>query len=204
VSFIVFVLCIFAYLVGSIPTGYWIAKWFFGVDVTKHGSGNIGATNVSRVLDNKKLFVIIFLLDFAKAYGMLIGSYHFFIAGHIQHIFHVKVVLMLLAVCLLLGNGFSLFLRFRGGKSVSTSAAILAYLVPFWAIVAVGIFLLVISTSRRIDIAALSAMFGITFLYCIPIISPDVIFAPLLVFMSIWLLYRHRENIMRIRQKKGW
>ena len=60
-----------AYLVGSIPTGYLFAKYFFDCDITQEGSGNIGATNIGRVLGRRKYFFLIFFLDSFKAYGLL-------------------------------------------------------------------------------------------------------------------------------------
>ena len=63
-----------AYLVGAVPTGYWLCKALFGADITQQGSGNIGASNVGRTY-GKRYFVLIFLLDAFKAYVVLAGAY---------------------------------------------------------------------------------------------------------------------------------
>lgn len=93
-----------AYLVGSIPTGYLIAQWAGIADIRKHGSGNIGATNVARLL-GVHFFFIVFFIDALKAYCYL---------RYMQSMTSDVLVHALIAIALLLGNIFSCFLEFRG------------------------------------------------------------------------------------------
>ncbi len=183
-----------AYLVGGIPTGYWFARLFFGVDVTKNGSGNIGATNVARVLGNKLWFFPIFFFDFAKSFGMflvvdqlLAGRGEIFTPWHIS----------LIAVALLVGNGCSPFLKFKGGKGVATMCGILAFVMPLFFCLFMVVFGVIIAAVRRVDIAALSGIMVTTGVYLLPLWGQDLQFVPLLVFVVGWLVWRHQENIAR-------
>src|ERR1700730_10712106 len=100
---------IIAYLVGAIPTGYIIAKLKGISDIRQHGSGNIGATNISRVL-GKHYFFLIFFLDAGKAYLFLQLIKPYFDFSY----------LCFFAGILLFGNGYSIFLRGTGGKGGAT------------------------------------------------------------------------------------
>ena len=133
-----FLLILISYLIGSVPSGYWFAKIFFGIDVTKHGSGNIGATNVARVLKNKKYFFLIFFFDFVKSFLTLFVSAKFLNVDLPWRVVPLwKVIpygLLLLSVFLILGNAHSIFLQFRGGKCVATTLGILSFLFPYLAL----------------------------------------------------------------------
>ena len=72
-----FLIFMVAYVIGSLPSGYWFTRFFFSIDITKHGSGNIGATNVARII-GKPFFMLIFLFDAGKAYGTLYAAQAFF------------------------------------------------------------------------------------------------------------------------------
>ena len=102
-----------AYLVGSIPFGFLIARIFRGIDIRTVGSGNIGATNVGRVL-GFRFFVVVFLLDFLKGYLPTR-----FLPGLLGP--HSPDLPVLVAVATILGHNFPIFLGFRGGKGVATS-----------------------------------------------------------------------------------
>ena len=167
-----------AYLVGSIPTGYLLAKYFFSVDLTRHGSGNIGATNAARVI-GKKYFLIVFSLDFSKAFlflALLIPS-------------------PLAAVALLVGNAYSPFLNFKGGKGVATSAGILAALFPV-AVLAIttSIWVALIIYFRRVDVASLLSLLLTTIL---TIYFQTQELQLLLLFMNCLVVWRHRKNMVR-------
>ena len=189
-------LCL-SYLVGSIPTGYWVAHYVFHIDITQHGSGNIGATNVARVLKSKKYFLLIFFLDCSKAYFALWGCQ--MLATYLDapfSTFHLSV----LSSALLIGNAYSIFLRFKGGKGVSTSVGILLYILPLFAGIFFAFAMPIYLCVKRVDVAALIAMTSTTVFYLLPLHSYRVSFAPLLIFMVFWLIYRHRDNFERIRQ----
>lgn len=117
INIVVLIAGIIAYLIGSIPTGYSIARLKGVADIRNHGSGNIGATNVARIL-GVHYFVLIFLLDAGKAYAYLSIIWRYFPLSY----------LYFFAVLLLFGNMFSLFLYGRGGKGVATLCGLLCAL----------------------------------------------------------------------------
>ena len=193
----------FSYLVGAIPTGYWFAKYCFCVDVTESGSGNIGATNVARVLGNKKYFFLIFFLDFLKAFFALflikkICNFSYLILPKDYFELWLKPsifdILFYSSIFLLIGNAYSIFLKFKGGKGVATALGILAFLGPLKLfLMFLSCWGLILVISRRVDIASLISTYFITFVY---LFFPDPQnFFLFLLFLCIWLTFRHKSNI---------
>ena len=192
--------CLTGYFIGAIPTGYWLGCAFFNVDITQYGSKNIGATNFARVLGNKKYFFIIFLLDFFKAFGLLWSLY--FISEHLHISLSISQSLFI-ASCLIIGNGMSVFLNFKGGKGVSTTAATLAYLMPFWFPFIISFFILILYATKRVDVAALSSITGITCIHFLPFFHTTVL-VPFLIFATVWSFWCHKNNLVRIYESQGW
>ena len=181
---------LFAYLVGAIPTGYLLGR-SFGIDITKHGSGNIGATNVARVLGSTKYFFLVFFLDFAKAAGFLYLA-RLLLQPTEQHQLYY-------AFLLLLGNAYSIFLGFQGGKGVATSFGILVMLFSHYvALVFLSTWLIVFPLARRVDIASLVAIVATTlgaYTGFYKVSNPQLSF---LFFLTFFLLLRHRANIREL------
>jgi len=175
----------FTYLVGAIPTGYWFAKFFFNIDVTQLGSGNIGATNIARVL-GKRYFILIFFIDAGKAFLTLYLANCF--------VSQTDMFMFSCAVLLLLGNAYSIFLTFKGGKGVATSLGILCFLLPVtWVCVFIALWLSVLLIFKEVFIASLSAALCITFGYAIWFGATNVFY--FLIFICLWLITRHHQNI---------
>src|SRR5262245_52070313 len=131
-----------AYVIGSIPFGYLTARWVKGIDIRTVGSGNIGATNVGRVLGGR-YFVLVFFLDFFKGFLPTWG-----IPQLIRPSWGVDpgTVAVGVAVATILGHNFPIFLRLRGGKGVATSLGAMAALDAYASIAAAlgfSVFLLV-------------------------------------------------------------
>jgi glycerol-3-phosphate acyltransferase PlsY len=142
-----------SYLAGAIPFGYLIARWR-GVDILKQGSGNIGATNVGRVL-GKPLGVLVFLLDFAKgALPALVAKG--WAASHELDV-PADSLPVAAAVAAFLGHLYPIYLRFRGGKGVATAAGAVSVLLPGPALAAFLIWLAVVVASRYVSLASLAA-----------------------------------------------
>ena len=144
---------LFSYLIGAIPFGYLVARWR-GVDIMKHGSGNIGATNVGRVL-GRPFGVFVFLLDFAKGAvptraAMLWASAH--ALGLPPDSLPVTA-----AVAAFLGHLFPVYLRFRGGKGVATAAGAVSMLLPAPALAALLTWFFVLLASRYVSLASMIA-----------------------------------------------
>lgn len=182
--------CVISYLVGAIPTGYWIGRYFFNIDITKRGSGNIGATNFARVMGSYKYFFLIFFLDALKAYGVAL-------------FFHYNQQLLdpFFSLCfLLLGNGASVFLKFRGGKGISTLSGGLLALWPYYFAFLFLHFLFLLWLIKRIDYAVLGAIWGAFILFLAPFFIFPYGVNPLgfvILFICLWILFLHRDNVRR-------
>ncbi|MCK4265308.1 glycerol-3-phosphate acyltransferase [Candidatus Babeliales bacterium] len=175
-----------AYVVGSIPSGYWISRYFFNIDITQQGSKNIGATNVSRFL-GKKYFFIIFFLDMFKASLFLLFCKFLKIDC---------LVLLLLAVVFLIGNSCSIFLNFRGGKGVATTAGLLLVLASNQVIMCFLIlWIILLFLSKRVDVASLSAILLTTLFYFFFHDSIQYDFLYFLIFLTCWIFFRHKNNL---------
>lgn len=183
------------YFIGGLPTGYWFTIHLFKLDITQHGSGNIGATNVARVLGKKRYFFLILFLDAIKAYMSLVCVA--FLTLYFQQPLIYEHFLAL-SIALLVGNAYSPFLIMRGGKGVSTSIGILAYFAPFWLAIAVFFFIPFILLTSRIDISVLGSITCMTMLYLF--FSEPTPLSYLFSFITLWSYARHRENIRRLIQ----
>lgn len=115
------ILCVFSYVLGSVPFSYLIAKWIGGIDIRKTWDGNIGATNVYRVA-GKKAGIAAFLCDVAK------GALPVLAAVFVLRLPEYACVLT--GLCSIIGHNWPLFLGFRGGKGLSTTIGVIGALVP--------------------------------------------------------------------------
>lgn len=180
-----------AYLIGSIPTAYLAGLWCKGVDVRRHGSGNVGATNAVRVL-GKKIGIAVFVIDLLK--GLLPVALLAPLSGSSD----VELARILLALCAVAGHVFTPFLGFKGGKGVATGAgALLAgfpVLFAVCALVWVGVYVptRIVSISSLAGLAAL-AIAGLFTAYAIPVKA-------LFFLIFAFLTWTHRSNIARLRQ----
>lgn len=142
-----------SYLIGSIPFGYLVAR-ARGVDILKQGSGNIGATNVGRVL-GRPFGLLVFLLDFAKGAGPALGARLWASAQELA--LPPDSLAVAAAVAAFLGHLFPIYLRFRGGKGVATAAGAVVVLLPGPAVAALLAWLAVALASRYVSLASLTA-----------------------------------------------
>jgi glycerol-3-phosphate acyltransferase PlsY len=178
-----------AYIGGGIPTGYWWCRFRYGIDITLHGSGNIGASNVARTR-GIALFPLIFIVDAGKAYAIIYwGDYLF---GHGYEWYGILGA-YIIAAMLLLGNAFSPFLRFKGGRGVATSCGICAYLLPWESTLILGaIWLVVVALTHQPFIASLLAMLSITVIHAVWDKTNNFYF---LVFLSVWVVLQHISHL---------
>jgi acyl-phosphate glycerol 3-phosphate acyltransferase len=188
-----------AYLIGAIPFGYLIAR-ARGVDIFHAGSGNIGATNVGRVL-GRKYGVLVFLLDFAKGAvpvalsGLLPADAHETLGP--PNALHVGV-----ALCTFLGHMFPVYLRFRGGKGVATGAGTVFVLVPGPAAVAILMWLAAVATTRTVSLASIAAggMLCAGRLLSVPdpFARDAVVVTGFCFGGTLLMILKHRANIARL------
>jgi acyl phosphate:glycerol-3-phosphate acyltransferase len=180
-----------AYLIGSIPSGFLIARARGVADIREHGSGNIGATNVARVLGAQYFFVV-FFLDFFKAYAFIITLAHY---GCSQDF------LLVAGGCLLLGNACSIFLNFRGGKGVATTFGILLAINPLLVLASAVIFLPVLYMTRTVGLASvvtLAALPLIAWVVC----ADNVAVFLYVVCTALLGIFWHRGNIVQLVTNK--
>jgi acyl-phosphate glycerol 3-phosphate acyltransferase len=191
-----------SYLIGAIPFGYLIGRWR-GIDIFQHGSGNIGATNVGRVL-GKRFGILVFMLDFAK------GAVPALAASKLRGLFGPDAAGSLIieglgvwaGLAALLGHLFSIYLRFKGGKGVATAAGVVVVLVPVAALGGLVVWLAVVCGTRYISLASLMAAvalcgFQLT-LPAYPFQGGELIIT-LFCFTAAGLVFlRHRANLTRL------
>jgi acyl-phosphate glycerol 3-phosphate acyltransferase len=193
-----------AYLVGAIPFGYLVARGR-GVDIFAHGSGNIGATNVGRVL-GRGYGVLVFVLDFAK------GALPTWVAGQLTLPSDSELSLalgrdglpVLAGLAAFLGHVYPAYLKFRGGKGVATGAGVVTMLLPWPAAGALLVWLAMAFATRYISLASLAAAVTICVLRLTLTADP---FSPanrtltIFCFVAAGLVFfRHRTNIARLLQ----
>jgi glycerol-3-phosphate acyltransferase PlsY len=188
-----------AYLIGAIPSGYLIARWTRGIDIRTVGSGNIGATNVGRVL-GFRFFVLVFALDLLKGFGPAFGFPRLVEAatGHPAPALGVPV-----ALAAILGHNFPVYLRFRGGKGVATSLGALLALDPTAALAAALGFGASLLATRYVS--ASSIVGGVTFAAVhfararAPWSREQIAMSLLTIGLLVLLVVRHRKNFERLR-----
>ncbi len=178
------------YLIGSIPSGFLIARLHGIKDIRDYGSGNIGATNVARVLGLKYFFVVLFV-DFSKAYGYLTGLY---CCGYSQ--MHVMVA----AFFLLMGNAYPIFLQLRGGKGASTTVGVLLALQPALVVYSCICWLIALAVSKTVGVASMVTLFFISVYACLSS-SIDIWMALFIAFVGAFGLYLHRANLRNFLYK---
>lgn len=185
-----------AYLLGSIPSGVWIGKLFYGKDIRQFGSGNSGTTNTFRVL-GKPAGIVVLLMDILK--GTL--------ATLLPTLFHLDNVNPLwFGVFAILGHTFPVFAGFKGGKAVATSAGMLLAYSPLFFLYSVVLFLVCLFISSMVSLSSMIAAVLVTLStiilpYVWPTILPEHNWLLTLIVagVTIFIFIRHRENIKRIK-----
>jgi glycerol-3-phosphate acyltransferase PlsY len=197
-----------AYFVGSIPFGL-IVGLSRGVDVRTAGSGNIGATNVGRLL-GKQFFFLVFFLDLLKSLvPMAIASWIVSRIPEAQRDWPLYLAWLLVGFAAVIGHMFSVFLGFKGGKGVATSAGVVLGLYPYFTLAGlavIAIFVVVFFATRYISLGSIVAACAFPLAYFLIgkargwSVTGDQL--PLLVFAIVMgglIVWKHRTNIARLR-----
>ncbi len=185
------------YLLGSIPNGY-IAGRMAGIDVRDAGSGNIGATNVLRLL-GKKYGYPVFAADLLKGFAAV--RWAMFHAAAVGAPDLVQVCGIVAAVSCVIGHSFPVWLRFRGGKGVATSAGTLLGLMPFAVLAIFAVWVVVFETSRFVSLASVAAAAVLPVVVFV-MLQLGALNATSLLYFSVAIaavvIWRHRSNIRRL------
>ncbi|TVM00099.1 MAG: acyl-phosphate glycerol 3-phosphate acyltransferase [Candidatus Brocadia sp. WS118] len=185
---------IISYFIGSIPFGFLIARMVKGIDIRKVGSGNPGATNVTRIM-GKPYGILVFILDMLKGF-LPVFIFNRYFAGN-EH----SPSLILCGVGVICGHAFPVFLSFKGGKAVATGCGVFLWLAPLPLMISVAAWLLTVAISRYISLG--SILSSIVLVICILVLGKDpfgqglylTIFS---IFISALLIIRHKSNIRRL------
>jgi acyl phosphate:glycerol-3-phosphate acyltransferase len=181
-----------AYLLGSIPFGLILTKLFGGGDVRKAGSGNVGATNVTRVA-GPIAGILTLVLDAAK------GSVAVWLAARFSG--ETAGWMMVAGLAALIGHCFPLWLKFRGGKGVATAAGMFLMLSPLALLGSVLLFLTVVIVSRYVSlgsIAAAAAMPLLVYFLWAPHHAPPLVVTFGAFAAAMLIVYKHDANIQRL------
>jgi acyl phosphate:glycerol-3-phosphate acyltransferase len=203
------VVAIAAYLLGSIPFGFLVAK-AKGIDIRSVGSGNIGATNAMRVL-GKPAGIFVLLLDVLKGWlacflGALAYMYYFnrfaglhsdtdsFPSPSQEGIGHIVIIAGIFVV---LGHNYTCWLKFKGGKGIATTAGVYLALAPWAVLVALVIFILSVLVTKYVSVGSIAAAIALP--VTVWIMTPQNIFLGIVsTALGAMAIYKHKTNIQRL------
>ena len=200
-----------AYLIGSIPTGFLIAK-AKGIDIRAVGSGNIGATNAMRAL-GKPAGIFVLLLDVLKGYAgvillppMICDGYLYWIKQHTPFSVvyfrdqpdEVQIQMYVLAgIFAVLGHNFTCWLKFKGGKGIATTAGVYLALAPTAVLIALVVFVLAVLVTRYVSVGSISAAIAVS--AAVWMLPPhDPLLGIVTTALGALAIYRHKANIRRL------
>ncbi|MEP6663483.1 MAG: glycerol-3-phosphate 1-O-acyltransferase PlsY [Verrucomicrobiota bacterium] len=193
-----------AYLLGSIPTGYLVAK-AKGIDIRSVGSGNIGATNVFRIL-GKPAGIFVLLADAAKGFcacwlipGLVLKLSNGNIGSRLELEIYFKILEQLAIVAgiaAILGHNYTCWLKFKGGKGIATTAGVMIALAPWAFLIVLTIFLLVAFGTRYVSLGAILASFCLPFSVWICRGTKTMI--GVMAALGALAIYKHKANIKRL------
>ncbi|WP_064093384.1 glycerol-3-phosphate 1-O-acyltransferase PlsY [Rossellomorea aquimaris] len=178
---------VLSYLIGSIPSGLIVGKKFYGIDIREHGSGNLGGTNTFRTL-GVKAGMIVSIMDILK--GTLATLLPFLITSDVH--------MLLAGVFAVIGHMYPVFANFRGGKAVATSAGVLLGYAPLLFLILLGVFFLALYISKYVS---LSSMIAALVAFTYTLFTGDIALIIVVGVLALFVVYRHRSNIVRIKNK---
>ena len=180
-----------SYFIGSLPTGYLVARIFRGVDIRTVGSGSIGATNVRRLM-GQGWAVFVTLVDMLKGALALLLT--------VESASSDPWLLSLSALAAVLGHNYPVWLRFRGGKGVATTYGTMFFIWPYnsFAIVLMSgaLWYAVMTSTRYVSLASMVSLLALpAFFWMLDAPLPFILLALLLALLA---MFRHRSNVSRL------
>lgn len=194
-SYVSYIACLTgAYLLGAIPFGFLIAK-SHGIDIRTVGSGNIGATNVFRAV-SKKLGILTFALDVLKGF---VAAYFFpVIATRVTHAPTGESLNLLCACLAVIGHNWPVYLHFKGGKGIATTAGVLLGVAPAALGIGLAVWLIVFPISRFVSLASICAAIAVPIAGWMLYISNGLLIPSFLSAFAVLAILRHKPNIQRL------
>ena len=180
--------CLLAYILGSIPSGVWVGKYFYKMDIREYGSGNMGTTNTFRVL-GKKAGILVLFMDILKGYIPMVVA---------QQVLAVEQSLVLyIGLFAILGHVYPVFAHFRGGKAVATITGVMLAYQPILTICCMIAFLITLLLFRMVSLSSIvSVLVGVA----ISFTTCDSTLKIVAVIAASFIIIRHRTNIKRIME----
>jgi glycerol-3-phosphate acyltransferase PlsY len=201
------VVALLSYLLGSIPASLWVGKVYKKIDLRKHGSGNLGATNTFRIL-GWKAGVVVSVIDFLKGF---ISTYYIsriaFEIGNIPTVFSgwetTMFIMIYAGLFAVLGHMYSLYAKFMGGKGVLTACGVLYAIEPISISLAFSIFLALLFIWRYVSLASMVScgsypLFLLLLRYGFGMESIDGSLIVISSILAITIIVKHRSNIERL------
>ncbi|WP_396128097.1 glycerol-3-phosphate 1-O-acyltransferase PlsY [Exiguobacterium mexicanum] len=183
------IIIIISYLLGSIPFALLVGKLGYKVDVREHGSGNLGTTNTFRVL-GKKAGTIVLLGDMGKG----------LVAALLPLLFGSEMSLLLAGIPAIIGHSYPIFAKFKGGKSVATSAGVLLAAFPWFFVVVVGTFIVTLLVSKMVSLSSMAAsVVALVTVVVYGLMTKDWLPLIVIVPLALFIIIKHRSNWERIR-----
>jgi acyl phosphate:glycerol-3-phosphate acyltransferase len=184
-----------AYLLGSIPFGFLVAKTK-GVDIRSVGSGNIGATNAMRVL-GKPAGIFVLLLDALKGYAavawLTLAVLKIFNAANAD----TETLHIIAGIFAVLGHNYTCWLKFKGGKGIATTAGVYLALAPWALLIALVIFILAVALTKYVSVGAIAAAIALPVI--VWVMMPHNLFLGIVTTaLGVMAIYKHKSNIKRL------
>jgi acyl phosphate:glycerol-3-phosphate acyltransferase len=193
-----FICVLGGYICGSLPTGYLVGR-ARGIDIRQAGSGNIGATNVFRIL-GRTAGVAVLLVDALKGYAasawLASGMTAVLATSPASAASMAETGAVLAGIAAILGHNYTCWLRFRGGKGIATSAGVLAALVPGALLICVLVWVGVLLLSRYVSVASMAAAFCLPWVVALG--KGSVLMISVATVMAVMAIAKHHANIQRL------
>jgi acyl phosphate:glycerol-3-phosphate acyltransferase len=203
-----FIVTLLSYLIGSMPTGVLVSRFFFGFDIREKGSGNMGSTNVFRVL-GVKWGIVVQVIDVLKGLAAVVLIAYLFHGEQIpfenrtpfEDMTLIKIICGLSAV---IGHIYSIFVKFKGGKGVNTALGMLIGIAPVEVAIILGIFLLTLTISGYVSLGSILAAMALplTMVVRYNIFNVNIegyhTVVYFLIVLSLLVIFAHRTNVRRL------
>jgi glycerol-3-phosphate acyltransferase PlsY len=188
------VIAVAAYLLGSIPAGYLVAR-AKGIDIRAVGSGNIGATNVFRTL-GKPLGILVLVVDGLKGFAACSWLADFVVRPFAVAPDKIECLKIVAGICAVLGHNYTCWLKFKGGKGIATSAGVFFALAPLAAGIALVTWIVAAVLTRYVSIASIVAAVALP--TAVWLTKDSLLLGIVTTALGLLAIFKHRGNIQRL------
>jgi glycerol-3-phosphate acyltransferase PlsY len=188
------VIAVAAYLLGSIPTGYLVAR-AKGIDIRAVGSGNIGATNVFRTL-GKPLGILVLVVDGLKGFAACSWLADFVVRPFAVAPDKIECLKIVAGICAVLGHNYTCWLKFKGGKGIATSAGVYFALAQKAAGIALGTWIIVFAVGRYVSVASIAAAVALP--TAVWLTTDSLFLGIVTTALGLLAIFKHRDNVQRL------